>query len=134
MNVTPPIYTLPIPTALDTDPVTALLQAVEHLAAQGISIYSNRAELRLTAYHDALCSLASTYGDNAQRLYNRATERLPSGTLLECATPEQMRRTTLAIHGLTRDRLTHGTVARSLDTWLEIADEAVRAYRLARAA
>ena len=134
MTVASPIYTLPIPTALNTDPRTALLQALEHISAQDTSIFSSRAELRLTAYHDALCSLASTYGGNAQEVYDRAAERLPTGTALEEATPNDLRRNTLAIYGLACGRTTHGTKPRDLKTWLEIADKAVKVYRLPRAA
>ena len=132
-TITNPVHVLPPIELLLTDPVMVLLKALKHVADIDAPLFSDRAELRLTLYHSALSGLAWAYGDQGQRLYDHYAETLPTGTPVKDASPDELRRTTLAMYGLTRDRVTHGVRSRPIDTWLEMADEALSAYKQRRA-
>lgn len=64
-----------------------------------------------------------------QTRYDHHRAQLLSGTPLQAATPNELRRDALAMFGLAKDRQVNGDWALEPDVWLGAADEALKLYR-----
>lgn len=131
MSVYPPLNLLP--TRLEAPrlgvPSEYLRRMLSHIA-QLPNIFANADEKRQTLFFSAVCDLAGTCNaEEGQALFESYSGEVAAGDPADPRFVREVRRLTLSLHGLARDRQLHGPAARSLDVWLVAADEALATYQ-----
>ena len=94
--------------------------------------FENAVEKRQVLYLSAVCDLAGTrIKTEGRALFDSFQREVEVGDPSSPVVAREMRRLTLALHRLARDRVERGAAARPFSIWLEAADDALRTYRAA---
>ena len=114
----------PDPNRAPNEPVTHLLEALDHIAATPCTAAKDADERRELLYLTAAASLANTYPDEQQTVvYDRYAARCDRLSVAE------QRTATLVMHGLASDLAANGVRHRDGHTWAAAAIAALEQYR-----
>lgn len=131
-----PFYLFPMPDqlSLSDDPVTFLLDTLDHIAKTPCSVFRSADERRLAMYYDAALSLAATFAEDRQEgvWLHHCDKLMTCDSKPETASADQLRLATLAIYGWGRCRLANGLQNKGNGTWIDAAREALRRYQSGR--
>ena len=130
---TPAVFLLPPPNPerAPNEPVTHLLEALDHIAVTPCSAAQDAEERRQLLYLDAVTHLCATFPtDRQQHVSAHHTTRLMTCSASpEAATADELRVATLAVYGWACDRAARGLRNLGNGTWVDAAQEALETYR-----